>query len=598
MMGAQGSSGTGTGSNANIYTPTAQPAADQMYQDTVRMLANAGFGPAGTNYPTGQSFVDQYITGSPYASQALQGAQITADQMGQFYPYQAGAGYSLLGAANNALPFANQAAQQAFNPLYQQIVDYTQANPYFQLALSGANQAADIGGQGASNLQSPIYRGIGAADPLLGGAPNAIQYGQSVYDAAAPIQGAAQSIYNQAAPIMGAAQSIYNQAAPIMDVARGVNQNAGSVWNAAQQVANTAFDPQQALKSRTERELLDQQGAINAMSGVSGTPYGAGVTGKTLSDFDINWQNNLLSRQQAGLGALGTGLGASQAGLGALGTGYGVLNQGLGALGTGYGVLNQGLGALGAGQRALGTGANAYNAGLGAYGGALGQYGNALTSGLGNLAGTANLGASSAALPGQTYQTQLNNILGSLKAQQAGAAVGTNAYSDLINAAGSAYGRGAGLQNNAVQQYLSGTQQPYNTGLGIANNALSGLSNVTNLGNQQYALPQEVLNALSAYLRLGQAASLGSGQLGELGFNQTAQGLGGLIGGANTLFGNNSLLGGSSGLFGNSGLLGGLGGLFGGGGAALDMAGVAQTAGGLGAATGLDAGTLALIGLI
>ncbi len=79
----------------------------------------------------------------------------------------------------------------------------------------------------------------------------------------------------------------------------------------------------------------------------------------------------------------------------------------------------------------------------------------------------------------------------------------------------------------------------------------------------------------------GLSTALGVGQVGNSLF------------GSGGLFGSGTSSGG--GLFGSSGLLGGL---FGGGGAALDAAGVAQTAAGLGAATGLDAGTLALIGLI
>lgn len=542
MQGGAQSGSSPAGGGGGVYTPTAQPAADQMYQDITRSLFNAGGGPAATNYPTGQSFVDQYITGSPYAGQALQGSQIAAEQMGGFYPYQTGAGYNLLGGGNNALTYGNMALQQGFSPLYQQITDYTQQNPYFGLALSGASQAANIGGQGANNLQNPIYAGLDAASPLLAGGHGALDRGNQVWGAAGPV----------------------------MDFAKGVADKSGSVWDASRTVANTAFDPQSALFHRTQDQMLDQQGAINARSGIAGTPYGAGITGDAMRNFDIDWQNNQLGRQQAGLGALNTGLNASATGLGALGQGLGALN----------------------------TGAGAYNSGLGAYGGALGQYGNAMTSALGNLGGSAQLGASTAGMPSSTYTNQLGNILKALQAQQGGATQGAGAYGSLLGSAGSAYTGGAGLQNNALSHYLSATQQPYNTGLGIANNALSGLSNATNLGSQQYALPQSVLNALSAYMHLGQGASGISGTLGNLGFNQTAQGLGGMIGGANSLLGSNSLLGGSSGIFGGGGALGGLGSLFGGGGAALDMAGVAQTGAGLGAATGLDLGTLAMIGLI
>lgn len=118
--------------------------------------------------------------------------------------------------------------------------------------------------------------------------------------------------------------------------------------------------------------------------------------------------------------------------------------------------------------------------------------------------------------------------------------------------------------------------QPYQTGAGLANNALTGLSgltslggNVANLWQSAYQLPQQVINDLESYMQLGQSASELSGYLGNLGFNQNAQALGGALSGANALFGTNSLLGGSSGLFGSGGLLGatGLSSLFGGGGA-------------------------------
>lgn len=72
---------------------------------------------------------------------------------------------------------------------------------------------------------------------------------------------------------------------------------------AAGQILNTAFDPQSALFNQTQGHVIDQANAANAMAGVGNTPYGASVVANDLGNFDINWQNNQLNRQQTGLGA-------------------------------------------------------------------------------------------------------------------------------------------------------------------------------------------------------------------------------------------------------------------------------------------------------
>lgn len=84
--------------------------------------------------------------------------------------------------------------------------------------------------------------------------------------------------------------------------AAGIGQLGGQqIANATGNVLNTAFDPQSALFNRTQQQVIDQSNAANAMAGVAGTPYGAGVTGENLSNFDINWQAQQLANQQAGL---------------------------------------------------------------------------------------------------------------------------------------------------------------------------------------------------------------------------------------------------------------------------------------------------------
>jgi len=84
-------------------------------------------------------------------------------------------------------------------------------------------------------------------------------------------------------------------------------------------VMNTGFDPQNALYNRTAQQVQDQARASLAARGVNTTPYGAGVENQAMSNFNIDWQNNLLNRQTQALGA----------GAGALTQGAGVAGQGL-----------------------------------------------------------------------------------------------------------------------------------------------------------------------------------------------------------------------------------------------------------------------------
>jgi len=108
------------------------------------------------------------------------------------------------------------------------------------------------------------------------------------------------------------------------------------------------------------------------------------------------------------------------------------------------------------------------------------------------------------------------------------------------------------LQAAPALGYQTG-MMPYNLAQTVGLGGINAGQAAAGLGNLQYALPQQLANDLQSYLQLGQAASLGALQGGNLGFNQTAQGIGGLLSGANALFGGNGLLSGS-GLLGGGGL--------------------------------------------
>lgn len=101
-------------------------------------------------------------------------------------------------------------------------------------------------------------------------------------------------------------------------VGQGITQAGQTITPLAQQIAATAFDPQNALYARTLQQLQDQVRAGEAARGVATTPYGAGIENKALSDFNIDWANQQLQRQIAGGQATSalTGQGAAIQGAG------------------------------------------------------------------------------------------------------------------------------------------------------------------------------------------------------------------------------------------------------------------------------------------
>ena len=118
----------------------------------------------------------------------------------------------------------------------------------------------------------------------------------------------------------------------------GATNNAG-LLGAEQQTLNTAYDPQNALYNRTAQQLQDQTRAASEASGTASTPYGAGVENQAMSNFNIDWQNNQLQRQQTGASTAEGLLGQYNSGQS---TGAGLQNQGVSTLGSGMAYSNAG----------------------------------------------------------------------------------------------------------------------------------------------------------------------------------------------------------------------------------------------------------------
>ena len=94
-------------------------------------------------------------------------------------------------------------------------------------------------------------------------------------------------------------------------------QNSMNLGNQVNPLIQTAFDPQNALYARTADQVSQQSLAGLGNSGLAQTPWGQGVYGQTMGNFNIDWQNNLLQRMLAGSqGATNLAQGAAHLGAG------------------------------------------------------------------------------------------------------------------------------------------------------------------------------------------------------------------------------------------------------------------------------------------
>ena len=170
-------------------------------------------------------------------------------------------------------------------------------------------------GGGGSNVYNPPTGNLQAQNANLNSTLN--QSAAAVNNYAPTVAGQAggitSSILNnpyQAAAQTGAGTASnfgMNYAAPQSVQAGASLQGLGNI-NAgyAPQALASGFDPQNALYNRNYGQTIDQSNAINSMSGVSGTPYGAGVTGQVANNFNLDWLNQALGRQNTAANTAGT----------------------------------------------------------------------------------------------------------------------------------------------------------------------------------------------------------------------------------------------------------------------------------------------------
>jgi hypothetical protein len=357
---------------------------------------------------------------------------------------------------------ANQALT---SPYATSLFNSQMSNPYNSGLMQGAensanayNQAGSLGTADANTLQ-------GYGNQM---AANASQM-QSDYNANfGNVQNATNTLYGMGTSSNQNYSTLQNQLGSQYGSVANSENNLNS---AANSVLQSAFDPQNALYANNLSQLNDATNAAEYSRGIENTPYGASVQANADQQFQLNWNNQQLAREQSGLSS-----------------------------------------ASGAYSSALGQGTN--------YAGAQSGLQTAENSNYANLTGAAeqqytgylNAQATNANLSAQGLANTYNSATG-LANTAAGAY--QNAGAEPYNANQTIYGN----QQNAITgynsdqtAYLSGNNQLMSNALGY-NNYASGAQQVgwsQNMANQNQMMSN--MNQLgSAFSNSGLGNSLGNG---------------------------------------------------------------------------------------
>lgn len=403
--------------------------------------------------------------------------------------------------------------------------------------------------QGYQNLTSTLYNQGAAGLNTIGSTPPAAQ-------AWPYVQGTTSNVLNnpyQGQYVQGGQNALdYFQGGVMPNINQGAQQLAGlgnmaanagqnPAYAAAQGAGNNMTGGFQGAVGQLLGDIFNPQyrNAIGAGNIAAGKQFGAGDAIRTAA-FDP--QNALYNRTYS---RLSDQIGAGNANSGLAGTPYGESVRGntLGNFNIDW--QNNLL------QRMMQGGASA--SGLD-------------TAGINDMLNPATAATSAAATDisgaGSGLSSALSALLTPANAQ-------TNAMSVATGAANTGFQGANSLLTGGASGLNSFSGLPYSNYQTTQGNNFGALQNEISLGNQNYALPQQVLNDLQSYLNLGQSASGLANTIGTTNFNQLAQGVGGAA----------NLLGGPLGFGGSGG--GALGGLigsagsgitdFGGGGAALGI---------------------------
>lgn len=607
---AQGWLGAGTDPN-NVYYGQALGGAEQASggaQDVFSSAMTLG-GAIPSAFAQAQAAIDpslltqaiQYGAGGsmPYVEQQAGGLggseNWIMNQLGGLIPQLTGqavtGGQTLFGDALSQLQGgAYPQAAQASNDLFAQGL-YDLQSGVVPRSTDISNQLLDSASAGMGSLfPTALTTGQGGLDEVLQQITSGI-YPQASANAQDLLGNAGRgmaSIFPQAMQQSGALNTAGNQ---ILDTGMPLAVGgAADLSRYGKQILGTAFDPQGALYDQLQNQVRQQSAATAGAAGLGDTAYGASTIDNTLANFNINWQNQQLQRQATGLGAAEPAFSEAAALPGAVASS--AIPSFQAATAMPGAALSSFLPSLQTGAALPGSTLQSLMTAGGQAGQLPGQTMSSFLSSLQEgaaLPGQAMASAlpaiqAGAALPGATLQSLSPSLTAGLSMpyqplQQGGAidqqiAQLTAAIGGMPASVAGPYGnlqaQAAGLPFAPLQGLSQMTGQlpglfgggatlsglPYGTANTGMTSALNALSQGVNIGNQQFVLPQQIMNDLQSYLGLGQSASALSGSLGQMGQNQLMQslsGIGGALGtGSNLLFGNS--LSSSGGLLGSLGL--------------------------------------------
>lgn len=468
LFGGGGSKPSSNMSQANYYQPTGQGAADQQLQGMFNGYSNP-YGQA-SGYNT--SYLNNSQT-NPYAS----GYQGAAGQTGQ--------AAGTLGASQLGI------GQQGSADL-SGLMSAIQGNPYLSQLFQGAQAGGNALTQTGQNSLGYSQALPGQAQQALGG------LGGLASSYADPLQGYAQ---NAASQLPGLANNVTQGLMPYAQSTAGTLQSAGN------QVLNNSFDPQNALYAQQFQQNQDQTRASLAARGLNSGASGAGIENQSNQNFNTNWQNQQLARQQSGLSSYE----------GAVGQGLGGLNS------TATTAYNLPASALGQGLGALNTSANT---GYGIQSGAAGQYLAGIQSAYGASDALGTSAGQNLAAGGAAQSNAYNNNVNTYLQQMGGIANAQNAY--------------GGLSSMGLNNTLASGQVPYQASTGILGDQNTGISNyLGNAAQGQNFNSQQIGNLLS-YLGYGQSAAGGLTSAQNTAFGQNQTGLGNIGSMIGSIYGNNN----------------------------------------------------------
>ena len=181
---------------------------------------------------------------------------------------------------------------------------------------SGVKNLTRSGQQGGSSSSSTyVPTGLGQADQtwqqILQNAAQTAGQGNSQLNPAL-LSGLTQALGVDPSQFLAASQNAGNISSGLAPAAlqgMGFLNNlagtqagaAGQLYGAGQNVYNTALDPQQALYNRLQQQITDASRAATSSRGIGMGPEAAGIENQALGNFNIDWQNQQLGRQLAGL---------------------------------------------------------------------------------------------------------------------------------------------------------------------------------------------------------------------------------------------------------------------------------------------------------